>query len=107
MYTCYKCLRQIEHTHKGLCQECYWSATLKGEISVDNFNKDFGYTKEFEAKLIRTKHKVTFATGTRAKSIVDMLSNFDGKVELDEIRYDDEVPNKISLIFHQEELEKL
>jgi len=70
-------------------------------------NQDsLGYTKELEIRLIRTKHKIRFATGTTVENIENMLQSVPENSEVDEIIYDEDKPNLISIIFHEEKVSK-
>jgi len=89
-----------------MCQDCYWQACLKGELPMNQQSQSgIGYTKEFEAKLIRIKHKITFKTGMTADSIANLFKNFSGNVEVDKILYDEDKPDIISIIFHEEKVQ--
>ena len=64
-----------------------------------------GYTKTFETKLVRTKHKITFREGllgTRALDLMEMLKEVPDEARVDEV-VDDENGN-ISIEFHEEKI---
>ena len=63
-----------------------------------------GYTKTFETKIIRTKHRVTFSTGTTKLDLVESLDRVPNDAVVDEVVGDNsEDSNGISYIqFHEE-----
>ena len=63
-----------------------------------------GYEKTFETKIIRTKHKITFTTGTRKIDLMESLKNVPDNAIIDEFIGDNsDDSNGISYIeFHEE-----
>jgi len=67
-----------------------------------------GYEKTFETKIIRTKHKVTFSSGTRKIDLMASLMSVPDEAIVDECIGDDSPDsNGISYIeFHEEKPER-